>query len=125
MKRELAAAGVLILLLALSLVNLGRLDSLIDAMSGHVERSAAEAENGRYESAAAELDAAIELWLGARGYTHIFIRHSEIDALSDELFSLRYELEKEEPAGRRAYLSLLYHLESMERMDHLHLGSIL
>lgn len=124
MRRELAAAALLIALLALSLVNLQRLDALIDGIAEHVELSAAEAEAGRSDSAARELDEAAELWLGARGYTHIFIRHSEIDALSDELFELRSELARGETVSRECYLKLLYHLESIERMDHLHLGSI-
>lgn len=124
MKRELVAGALLVLLLATALENLSYLCRLVDRVERHVELSAAALEDGRGELALKELDIALELWREAERYTHVFVRHSEIDTVSDEFYELRHTLYTESADSREAYLRLIYHLESIEEMEHLHIGSI-
>jgi len=124
MKRELVAGALLVLLLATALGNLSYLCRLVDRVERHVELSAAALEDGRGELALKELDIALELWREAERYTHVFVRHSEIDTVSDEFYELRHTLYTESADSREAYLRLIYHLESIEEMEHLRIGSI-
>ena len=92
MKRELAAAAVLILLLAGSWWNLKYLR---------------------------------DFWLGADGYTHIFIRHSEIDSTTDAFFELMSDVRSgDAQSASGAYEKLAAHLDSLYTMERVTLGSI-
>ena len=125
MKRELLAAALLILLLALLLGNIQAIDELIGAVEEHICRSSAALARGDRQLAVSEVETAMQLWQSAEGYTHIFIRHSEIDAVWDAFFELNAALRGPDDADASLYLDLLYHLDSLARMDELHLGSIL
>lgn len=124
MKREYAAAALLLLLFATSLANLNYLCRLIDRVEERVELSAAALEDGKTELALQELDLALYIWREAEHYTHVFVRHSEIDTVSDEFYELRHTLYTESADSREAYLRLIYHLDSIEEMEHLRIGSI-
>ena len=125
MRRELLAAALLILLLALLLSNIHAIDTLIAEIEKQVYLSSAALARGDRQLAVSELETAMERWRGAEGYTHIFIRHSEIDAVWDAFFELNAALRGAQEADESLYLDLLYHLDSLARMDELHLGSIL
>ena len=124
MKREIAAYALLILLTALLLYNIRTLDALIDAVETQICRSSAALQSGNSQLAASELEAAMELWYEAEPYTHIFVRHSEIDAVSDAFFDLNAALRGGEAQTEDAYLQLLYHLDNVESMERLRWGSI-
>lgn len=124
MKREVLAAALLILTLALLLVNIHALEGLVGELEEHVCRSSAALARGDRELAVSELEAAMTRWQSAEGYTHVFVRHSEIDAVSDAFFELNAALRGGDEADDALYLALLYHLDSIEKMDELRLGSI-
>jgi hypothetical protein len=124
MKRGLIAAGLLILLLALLLTNIHALDRLIASVEERVCRSSAALRAGEAQLAASEAEAAMKLWQSEADYAHIVLRQSEIDAVSDALFELLAEIRSGDGEADTAYLSLLYHLDSIGRMDHLRLSSI-
>ena len=109
----------------LLLYNIRTLDALIEGVETHVCRSSAALACGDSKLAASELETAMERWRGAEGYTHIFIRHSEIDAVWDAFFELNAALRGAQEADESLYLDLLYHLDSLARMEELLLGSIL
>ncbi len=125
-KCEFAAAIVLITLSLLSVWNLKTVDSLTDRMIISLEKSQECSEKLDVRGAEKNLDEAIEIWLNADGYTHIFIRHSEIDSTSDALFELKEAMQSRElPQLKAAYEKLRYHLESIDSMEHPSIGSIL
>ena len=124
MKRGLIAAGLLILLFALLLANLHALDTLIDALETLVCRSSAALRAGDVQVAASEAEAAMKLWQSSADYAHIVLRQDEIDTVSDAFFDLLETLRSGEGEADTAYLSLLYHLDSITRMDHLRLSSV-
>ncbi len=125
MKREWIAAALLALLFALSLWNIAHLDRLIGAIEAELSVSQGLAESGRFREAEEALDRAIARWVGANAYTHIFIRHPEIDASSDAFFELKQLLAEENAEGfPSAFDKLIYHLHSIDEMEQLRLGSI-
>ena len=125
MKRELAAAAVLILLLAGSWWNLKYLRDFTGGLSETLDRSRAYCEAGQFELAEQELEKAAQDWLGADGYTHIFIRHSEIDSTTDAFFELMSDVRSgDAQSASGAYEKLAAHLDSLYTMERVTLGSI-
>ena len=124
MKRGLLAAGLLILLFALLLANIHALDTLIGAVEERVCRSSAALRAGDAQLAASEAEAAMKLWQSKADYAHIVLRQDVIDAVSDAFFELLEEIRSGDGEADTAYLSILYRLDSIERMDHLRLSSV-
>ena len=125
MKRELAAGTLLALLIAGAWWNIRAVDRLTgDILAGLDTAQAAEAR-GQPEEAREALDKALKRWLEADRYTHIFIRHAEIDATADAFYELQSQLLSGEGDSSAAYDKRRYHLESIRQMEHPGLGSIL
>ena len=124
-KREFAAAVVLVLLAAVSVWNLKAADDLTEGLMISLERSRECSQALDMRGAEKHLGKALELWLKADGYTHIFIRHSEIDSTSDAFFEMKETLSGGDiSASKAAYEKLMYHLESIDSMEHPSFGSI-
>ena len=126
MKKEWIAAGLLALLFTAALINIACLDRLIGRIGEDVARARILAESGDFPAAETALDTAIEHWVAANAYTHIFIRHPEIDSTSDAFFELKELLTEENAEGfPSAFDKLRYHLNSIDEMEHIRLGSVL
>ena len=125
MKKTYAAAALLFLLLAGALINLWYLDGFIAGLVGQVDVSRTCAEDGDYAAAEHELRRAIGTWNGADGYTHVFIRHSEIDSTTDAFYELLSDIvagDGDSAVG--SFEKLTAHLTSIATMEHVTFGSI-
>ena len=125
MKKEIIALLLLVLLFTASLFNIWYFDRLCLDIAGEVKASAVALERGEPEAAQEHLNSALHTWLDADSYTHIFIRHPEIDSTADAFYELGQALEENSESCRAAYDKLLYHLESIRTMEHLRFGSIM
>ena len=125
MKKEIIALLLLVLLFTASLFNIWYFDRLCLDIAGEVKASAVALERGDMEAAQEHLNSALHTWLDADSYTHIFIRHPEIDSTADAFYELGQALEENSESCRAAYAKLLYHLESIRTMEHLRFGSIM
>ena len=125
MKKEIIALSLLVLLFAASLFNIWYFDRLCMDIAGEVNASSDALERGDMEAAQEHLNSALHTWLDADSYTHIFIRHPEIDSTADAFYELGQALEENSESCRAAYAKLLYHLESIRTMEHLRFGSIM
>ncbi len=124
-KRESAAIFVLTVMVLLSVWNLKKIDSLTDGIIVLLSKSQTSADNLESKEAMKFLNDALELWLKSDRYTHIFIRHSEIDSTTDAFYELKESLmDGESISARAAYEKLRYHLMSIDEMEHPSLGSI-
>lgn len=126
MKKEIIALSLLVLLFAASLFNIWYFDRLCLDIAEEVNASKEALEAGDAKAAQEHLEKALHTWLDADSYTHIFIRHPEIDSTADAFYELGLELAGENGEScRAAYDKLLYHLESIRTMEHLRFGSIM
>lgn len=124
--KEWIALALLLLLAAGALVNIAFLDRLIGDIGSELQRADELARAGRFDEALEAFDGAIGHWIAANSYTHIFIRHPEIDSASDAFFELRQALAEQNAEGYPSALEkLCYHLHSIDEMEHLRLGSVL
>lgn len=125
MKREIAAGAVLLLLAIGSWINLNYLKGFTGGLEEQLELSRAFCDSGRFVLAEDVLAQAADEWLGADGYTHIFIRHPEIDSTTDAFFELMSDVragDAESASG--GYEKLAAHLNSLYTMERVTLGSI-
>lgn len=125
MKKELFSAILLAALIAGAVFSTKHMDKLADDMLTLLDRSQKYAQSGDAERAEAELDKALDIWLGAEGYTHIFIRHPEIDSTSDAFYELKQALAEDSEGLASCYDKLRYHIISIDTMEQFRLGSIL
>ena len=125
MRKGCFALLMLALLFALSLWNIRTLDRLTSSMEEDIALSRGFCESENYSAAEATLRSALQTWKDAEGYTHVFIRHAEVDAASDAFFEALTALRTrngEEALG--AYDKLLYHLRSIDTMEHITLKAV-
>ncbi len=124
MKRELCAAGLLLLLAAGSLWHLRRADRLTRAVSDSLDRAEQAARQEDYEAALSALEEARRIWQGEEVYTQIFFRHPDLDALQDAFSALEQLLRQEDAAWPAALELLRYRLETLNRMEHVSPGTV-
>ena len=125
MRKELAAAIILALLLTGVMVNIRVASNIILSLKEDITAAYQSAEKGDFDRAKPQLDAAIEHWMSLDGYTHIFIRHSEINSTTQAYFQLKSDIYAEDMgAVEGSYGLLMATLDSLMTMEQLSLGSI-
>ena len=125
MKKEIAAAVILALLFIGVLVNINVASNIILSLEDDVAAAYESAQNGDFDRAKPLLDAAVEHWMSLDGYTHIFIRHSEINSTTEAFFQLKSDIYAEDMgAVEGAYGLLISTLDSLMTMEQLSFGSI-
>lgn len=125
MKKEWFAIALLAVIFAGSFWNLRHLSELTEGLLQLTETSFRAADEEDWAIAASAAEAAEKRWTDADPYTHIFIRHPEIDAVTDAFCSYRGAVTGREPGELfGTYLSLCEHLRSLRGMEQLSFGSI-
>lgn len=125
MKKEIAAAVILALLFIGVLVNINVASNIILSLEDDVAAAYESAQNGDFDRAKPLLDAAVEHWMSLDGYTHIFIRHSEINSTTEAFFQLKSDIYAEDMgAVEGSYGLLISTLDSLMTMEQLSFGSI-
>ena len=125
MKKEIAAAVILALVFIGVLVNIKVAGNIILSLEEDVTAAYQSAEKGDFDRAKPQLDAAVEHWMSLDGYTHIFIRHSEINSTTEAYFQLKSDIYAEDMgAVEGSYGLLMATLDSLMTMEQLSLGSI-
>ena len=124
MKKELLAAILLLALLVGGALNARFLDGFTreinDALSQSQERCAA----GSYDAALSLAEAAHKKWHSREAYTGVFIRHSEIDAVTYGFHDLIGALEAEPESAAALYPGLIGHVRSLYEMERVNWGSV-
>ena len=125
MKKEIFAVLLLVLMLAGSIMNVLYLDGFIDELIDHIDISRQYADRAEYEPAIEELKHAIDKWAEADGYTHVFIRHSEIGIASDAFYTYLSDLCGQDGGNAvGSYERLRHTLTGILTMEYVTMGSI-
>ena len=124
MKREAGALALLLTLLLLSAWNLRRVDFLTDAIGRNLDRAELALERGDGNNALVAFESAEKLWHSSHVYTGVFLRHPDLDSVSDAFFELRQLLQNDPGAAPAAFDKLRYHLETLNKMEHLSLATV-
>ena len=125
MKKEIVALSLLLIILAGNVWNQRRLNGLTAELNALVEEAYASFHAGDRLSAEENGKEAERLWLSADRYTHIFIRHTDIDALTSAFCDYRAAIASGEGSDVfAAYLRLRTGLRSLREMEKLSAGSV-
>ena len=125
MKKEVWAFALLLLMLGAALLNVWYLDNKTEELLDLLSKSQEYYQMGYFEPAEEYLDQAIKIWMDSDGYTHIAIRHSEVDSATDAFYDLQSAVQEHENSNAAgAYEKVVAHLTSIARMEHVTLGSI-
>ncbi len=124
MKRAAVAATLLAALLAASLWNIRCLDRFTDSVLAELDRSEAMWSAGDFAAAADALSQAKDKWDSKKAYTHVFIRHAEVDSVSDSFCELLSQLKTSDEGAAGGYEKLRYHIRCINEMEHISLGSV-
>ncbi len=125
MIKEIFAGLTLLILLAASLINVHFLGNQIDELSGLISEAVETATSGDWQKATEKAVRASDNWQALDSYTHIFIRHSEIDGTTNAFFDLLGALYSKDPALTESYsLALLARLEGIKDMEKASIGTI-
>ena len=125
MKKELVALVLLTLIALGNIWNQRRLDSLIADLSALTEEAYAASRAQDWPGAERSARNAEEPWSAENRYTHIFIRHTDIDTLTEAFCDYRGALAGGDRGDILAcYLRLNAGLGSLRSMETLSAGSI-
>ena len=126
MKKEWFALLLLAGILLGSAVNLRFLREFTGELEDMVAAAAEAAGEEKWETAAETAAQAMERWTCADRYTHVFIRHGEIDAVTDGFCSLLGAIRNRDRGSLySAQLSLRARLIGLYEMEQVKPGSIL
>lgn len=114
----------MLLLAAGSVWNIRHLDDLTARLEAEVQRSRACWSVGDTAGAAEALEGALREWERQDSYTNIFIRHTEVDALSRTFYDVLSALDRQDGGLGREYDRLAAQLREIDAMDHPTLKSI-
>lgn len=125
MKKEIISAFLLLLIFSGVLVNIRINERIVSSLINEVDMSYENLKNGNEDKAMQQLDTAIEHWLNLDGYTHIFIRHSEINSTTDAFYGFRSDVGSgDADAANGSYGLLKETLLSLMTMEQISLGSV-
>ena len=125
MKKAGLALALLGALLCVSLWNVHHLDAFTDALENSLLRSRQCWEQGDPQQAAVLAQEALYDWFAAEGYTHVFLRHAEVDGATNAFYDLLAALSGEDTAAAgREYERVISHLHQIDAMEHVTWKSI-
>ena len=123
MRKMIVGSIILLLLTGAGLYNAHYFGTEIGHLVDYVEAASILSSDGDNTQAVTLLEHAISRWEAFERYTHIFIRHSEIDAVSDAFYDYLNALKNGgEGYGERE--KLIYHLNICAEMEKPALGTI-
>ena len=125
MKKTIAGAVLLTLLFIGALFNAGYQKSVLSGLIEIVDTADAQMASGDLSAAFGTLSGALDAWDGWEEYTHIFIRHTDVESVSAAFYELLSDLCEDNPGSARgSFLSLRHSLESIIKMEQPRPGSI-
>ena len=126
MKKEIIAILLLALLFFGSIYNIRVIENIVSTLEDEVSSSYTAMQNGDFDTAHKLINEAVTDWLSRDGYTHIFIRHAEINATNDAFFDYISDIcAGDAGSAEGSFGHLIAQLDSLKTMEEISLGSIL
>ena len=125
MIREISAYVLLAAIIIGSLINIRFMDKTFSSLEDMADEAYTCAVNGDSEQAENLLSSACSEWLALDGYTHIFLKHTEIDSTTDAFFEMLSDIsEGNTDAASGSLRKLKAHLESLISAEQISFGSV-
>lgn len=125
MKKEMIIGCFLIVLLAAALINIHFLNSLTDTVTQLIEESEKSAEQRDWEKAEKKAEDAANLWSNSETYTHLVLRHSEVESATDAIYAYMQQVyAKEGGSAKGAARAAISRMKSISSIEQIKFGSI-
>jgi hypothetical protein len=125
LKKEIVAISLLAVILACSIINVFIIKRYTQHMARLIDDTQSYAEGEHWEKAVKSAEDAVEYWQMKSRYTHIVLRHSEINATTNAFCLFLAEVYKRDVNGMRGVSKALKsQIQSIYEMEKLKLGSI-
>ena len=124
MKRELIATALLLVIFAMSLVNVRSIENKMSSLREDIKSAESFSALGEREEAEAVVKASMQRWKDWGKYPLIMLRHSEMEAVTVAYFALLLELQRSEGAPSAAFKALKDILSSLAEKERISLGTI-
>jgi hypothetical protein len=125
MKKEMIIGCFLIVLLAASLINIYFLNRLTDNIVQLIEESEKNAEQGDWEKAEKKAEEAATLWSDSDTYTHLVLRHPEVESATDAVYEFMAQIyAKENGTAKGAAQAAISRMKSISSIEQIKFGSI-
>jgi hypothetical protein len=124
MKRELIAIALLLTLLVLSLANVRYIEDKSAVLMENIDAAETLLESGDTPGAENAIRVSLDGWLGWKSYTHIMLRHSEIDAITDAYYELLIGIENGGEAPKAAFGALRQKLLDLSEKERVTAGTL-
>ncbi|SHH53839.1 protein of unknown function [Sporobacter termitidis DSM 10068] len=125
MKKEIFIGCFLVLMLAAAIVNIHFLTKLTDNVVNLIEDSEKYAGQGDWETAEKKAEEAARLWSDSDTYTHLVLRHPEVETAMDAIYGFMEEIyAKEEGAAKGAAEAAISRMQSISAIEQIKIGSI-
>lgn len=125
MKKEIIVACVLILMLTGAVINIHYLNKLTDTVARSIEEAEKFVKDEDWAKAEKIAEEAVERWTTSDTYTHLVLRHPEIDSTTDGLYSFLEQVYAREPgAAAGAAKAAVARLKSISSIEEIKLGSV-
>ena len=125
MKREIFAVALLLGLLTLSLYNIRYIENKSQTLNSYIEKAEKHYLSGDRQGAAEDIEASLKLWLGWDSYSHVMLRHSEVDVITESYYELLKELEGDDAVTKASFGKLKEELNSIITKERINVRSIL
>ena len=126
MKKEGLAVAIILFVILGSVLNLRYLKSFIHDLDVQTNEAVSEAEAENWITAEELASDVMMQWIKMDKYTHVFIRHGEIDAVTDAFCSLLGAIKSRDTSEIfTAHLTLHSRLNELVEMERVTPGSIL
>lgn len=125
MRKTLSGAALLLILLCAAIFN----SHYQKRFLGDMLDEAADAEklvySGNVEAGLETLYSLLNRWDAWEEYSHVFIRHTDVEEVSSSFYELLSDLcENDTGSARGSFLSLRHSIESIIKMEQPRFGSI-
>ena len=125
MKKEIFSICLLVFLLTATLLNIRGVRAVTDELKEYVTVCAEYISLDDWLQAERYAQLAKKLWDEKDTYTHMVLRHSEIDTVSDALYDFTGDVyERNAEASRAGAEKIIYHLDSICDMERVRFGSV-
>lgn len=125
MKKEICAIMVLLLLIAGAIGNIIHLKQITEQISSNLNYALLYCSLEDYEAVYTETVKAQKSWTDAEKYTHVFIRHSEIDKINEIFYDILSAAQNKEKYETDFLLQKLQHFSNyLVKMETASVGSI-
>ena len=125
MKREYIAVALIAAIFVLAMINVHHIESKTLALNNDIELAEKLYYDGDSDGAVSGIEKSLDTWLSWDSYSHIMLRHSEVDVITETYYELLSELEGEAKASQASFEKLKEALASIADKERISLSSIL